>query len=87
MNVSLTKALEDYVRAKVASGRYNNASEVVREALRGMEAREKAEADHLAWLQAEIKKGDDDIAAGRVHALDIEAIIAEGRARNRRKAA
>lgn len=87
MNVSLTKPLEDYVRAKVAGGRYNNASEVVREALRTMEAREKAEADHLAWLRAEIQKGDDDIAAGRVHPLDIEAIIAEGRSRNRRKAA
>ncbi len=34
MNVSLTAALEDYIRRKVASGLYNNASEVVREALR-----------------------------------------------------
>jgi putative addiction module CopG family antidote len=34
MNVSLTTELEKYVRRKVASGLYNNASEVVREALR-----------------------------------------------------
>jgi uncharacterized protein len=34
MNVSLTAELEHYVRRKVASGLYNNASEVVREALR-----------------------------------------------------
>jgi putative addiction module CopG family antidote len=40
MNVSLTPALEDYVRRKVAIGLYNNASEVVREALRLMVERE-----------------------------------------------
>jgi uncharacterized protein len=36
MNVSLTPKLEEFVRRKVASGLYNNASEVVREALRLM---------------------------------------------------
>ena len=34
MNVSLTAELEKYVRRKVASGLYNNASQVIREALR-----------------------------------------------------
>lgn len=34
MNVSLTPKLEAFVRQKVASGLYNNASEVLREALR-----------------------------------------------------
>jgi antitoxin ParD1/3/4 len=37
MNVSITDELAFYVRKKVKSGRYNNASEVVREALRRME--------------------------------------------------
>jgi putative addiction module CopG family antidote len=40
MNVSLTSALEEYVRRKVATGLYNNASEVIREALRLMVERE-----------------------------------------------
>jgi hypothetical protein len=40
MNVSLTVELEKYVRRKVASGLYNNASEVIREALRLHVARE-----------------------------------------------
>ena len=40
MNVSLTLVLEEYVRRKVATGLYNNASEVVREALRLMVERE-----------------------------------------------
>jgi antitoxin ParD1/3/4 len=43
MNVSITDHLAGYVRARVKSGRYNNASEVVREALRRME-----EADERA---------------------------------------
>jgi predicted nucleotidyltransferase len=34
MNVSLTPELEAFVRTKVGTGTYNNASEVVREALR-----------------------------------------------------
>jgi putative addiction module CopG family antidote len=37
MNVSITDRLAGYARKKVKSGRYNNASEVVREALRRME--------------------------------------------------
>ena len=44
MNVSLTPHLEAMVRQKVQSGRYNNASEVVREALRLMEERDRYSA-------------------------------------------
>ena len=40
MNVSLTPELEQYIRGKVDSGLYSNASEVVREALRLLLARE-----------------------------------------------
>jgi predicted nucleotidyltransferase len=40
MNVSLTPELEKYVRRKVASGFYNNASELIREALRLFIARD-----------------------------------------------
>ncbi|HEU0164059.1 MAG TPA: type II toxin-antitoxin system ParD family antitoxin [Thermomicrobiales bacterium] len=37
MNVNLTPYWEKYIQEKIASGRYNNASEVIREALRNME--------------------------------------------------
>ncbi len=37
MHVSLTPTLEDVVKCKVASGLYNNASEVIRDALRRMD--------------------------------------------------
>jgi antitoxin ParD1/3/4 len=52
MNVSLTAELEKYVRRKVASGLYNNASEVIRKALRlhvENETRCAREAVAAAW--------------------------------------
>jgi antitoxin ParD1/3/4 len=52
MNVSITDRLVGYVRKKVKSGRYNNASEVVREALRRMED-EDSRAVRLAKPSAE----------------------------------
>ncbi|MGA3027597.1 MAG: type II toxin-antitoxin system ParD family antitoxin [Bryobacteraceae bacterium] len=47
MNVSLTPQLEKFVNKKVRAGRYNSASEVVREALRLLEEHEMARAAQL----------------------------------------
>ena len=47
MNVSLTPRLEKLVQNQVKSGRYNNASEVVREALRMFEDREGEKHEKL----------------------------------------
>ena len=41
MHISLTPELESRVKAKVETGLYNNASEVIREALRFMETHEE----------------------------------------------
>ena len=54
MNVSLTPELEQFVSAKVRSGRYNSASEVVREALRLLEEHHAARAAQLAEFNGEI---------------------------------
>jgi antitoxin ParD1/3/4 len=62
-NISLPSELEDYVDAKVASGEYAHASEVVRDGLRLLM---REEAAKLEWLRTEISKGQADIAAGRV---------------------
>ncbi len=45
MNVSLTPKLEEFIREKVSSGLYNNASEVVREALRLLVKRDNTSTD------------------------------------------
>jgi antitoxin ParD1/3/4 len=54
MNVSLTPELEKFVSAKVGSGRYNSASEVVREALRLLEEHDSARAAQLAEFNSEL---------------------------------
>ena len=42
MNIALTKHFEELIARMVASGRYNNSSEVVRAGLRILDAEEKA---------------------------------------------
>ena len=54
MNVSLTPELEKFVSGKVQSGRYNSASEVVREALRLLEEHESVRAAQLAEFNQEL---------------------------------
>jgi antitoxin ParD1/3/4 len=54
MNVSLTPELEELVSAKVQTGRYSSASEVVREALRLLEDRDHAKAAQLAEFSQEL---------------------------------
>jgi len=55
MNVSLTPELEKFVAAKVESGRYTSASEVVREALRLLEREEKSRAEQIAEFNLELR--------------------------------
>ena len=78
MNVNLSPQLEAMVKAKVASGRYTSASEVVREALRLME-----QQDQLRLLQFEQLRRDiqDGLASGEAEAWNPKAIKAEGRRR------
>jgi antitoxin ParD1/3/4 len=54
MNVSLTPELEKFVAAKVEAGRYNSASEVVREALRLLEEHDQNRAARLAEFNQEL---------------------------------
>ena len=51
MNVSLTPALERFIRRQVAAGLYNNASEVVRESLRLLLDRDRT-AGHAVPIDA-----------------------------------
>jgi len=66
-NVNLTTELERFVLKKVKSGRYENASEVVRAALRTLEREERRYEAKLAALRAAIAEGDaSGIAEGDV---------------------
>jgi antitoxin ParD1/3/4 len=78
LNINLTPQLEEMVRRKVADGRYNSASEVVREALRLMEERDRLLEIQHEELRREVRKGID---SGAATPLDIEDIKARGRRR------
>ena len=54
MNVSLTPELDKFVAGKVESGRYNSASEVVREALRLLEEHDRARGAQIAAFNQEL---------------------------------
>jgi antitoxin ParD1/3/4 len=64
-NVVLSEHQHDLVEALVQSGRYQNASEVLREGLRLIEQREQLEMVKLRALQEAADEGWTDIAAGR----------------------
>ena len=57
MNVNLTPELEKIVHTRVRSGRYNSASEVVREALRLLEERDQVRKLQLQELRKKINEG------------------------------
>jgi|WetSurMetagenome_2_1015567.scaffolds.fasta_scaffold1060236_1 antitoxin ParD1/3/4 len=56
-NVSLTKELDQFIAAKVETGLYANASEVMRTALRLLEKEEREYEEKLAVLRAAIAEG------------------------------
>ena len=56
-NVNLTRELSHFVTTRVKSGRYENASEVVRAALRSLERDEQEYEAKIAALRVAIEEG------------------------------
>lgn len=83
MNISLTEKLERFIAEQVKAGRYQSASEVVREALRLLQGHEEVQRLKLKALRAAIEEG---LAGGPAQPLDMEAVIREARERYTRKA-
>jgi antitoxin ParD1/3/4 len=81
LNVSLTPQLEEFVRQKVESGRYNSASEVIREALRLMDSYEGLRASTLTKLRNDVDAGWRQVEEGKVTPFDVEAVKRRGRER------
>ncbi len=77
MNISLTPELEEMVQAQVASGQYNNASEVIREALRLMIRRDSLGRYYEQWLEAQIEIGWQQAERGELEPHDMNSIIEE----------
>ena len=60
MHVNLSPEMEVFIRNKVAGGLYGNATEVIRDAIRRMQAEEV----RLAAWQAAIRVGDEQLDRG-----------------------
>lgn len=78
-NVVLTEHHEEVIDRLVKSGRYQNASEVLRDGLRLVEQRDALEAAKLAALKEAARIGFGDIDEGRFQDVrdgDLEAFIA-----------
>ena len=71
-NVNLTEELDRFVGEKLASGRYENASEVVRAGLRLLEREEREYEAKLAALRAAIDEGD---ASGIAEGWSIDELL------------
>lgn len=74
MNVSLTPQLEKLVRKKVASGMYNSASEVVREALRLLQQHDRLRELRMKELRKEIRIGERQLERGECESFDEDGL-------------
>jgi antitoxin ParD1/3/4 len=63
-NVDLTQHFDEFIEAGVNSGRFSNASEVVREGLRLLEQREKEDQVRIEWLRTAAREGFDELDRG-----------------------
>ncbi len=73
-NVNLTSHFAEFVDDNVASGRFQNASEVVREALRLLERQQREDELKLEALRQAIALGQKDAAAGRTVAIEADRV-------------
>jgi antitoxin ParD1/3/4 len=64
LNVSLTRRFVDLVRDRVESGRYQSASEVIREGLRLLEERDRGQEIYWAAVREKVAEGEAQLRAG-----------------------
>lgn len=65
LNVSLTPSLMEMVRRQVESGRYQTASEVVRDGLRLLEKRERKREAFWADVRKKVAEAKAEMRAGK----------------------
>jgi antitoxin ParD1/3/4 len=83
LNVSLTAELERFVQERVSSGRYQTASEVVREGLRLLERQERDHEEAFEALKSKLARGAAQAERGEV--VDGEAFFDKALKRLERK--
>lgn len=76
MNVSLSTVFESFIQKQLDEGKYNNASEVIREALRLKMQQDEIYQTKLEALRAAIIAGEE---SGEATPFDIQEIIQEAK--------
>ena len=76
MNVNLSSKFESYIQRQLDEGTYNNASEVIREALRLKMQQDEIYQTKLETLRAAIIQGEQ---SGEATPFDIQDIIREAK--------
>ena len=82
-SITLPNEMAEAVRAKVASGEYATESEVIRDGLRMLLARDRAGED---WLRKDVAKAYDALKATPSRAVSVGAVKARLAARHQKKA-
>jgi antitoxin ParD1/3/4 len=83
MNVSLTPELEKFVESRVATGRYQTASEVVREGLRLLEEQERRREANFRALKEKLQRGAAQAERGEL--ISGEEVFSEIRRRGNQR--
>ena len=81
MTATLSDDMGKYVKAKIQSGHYQSAGEVVREGLRLLQEQDTLRQIKLEQLRKDIAIGIEAADCGELAPLDVDAIIAEGHKR------
>jgi antitoxin ParD1/3/4 len=84
LNVSLTAELEKFVQQRVATGRYQTASEVVREGLRLLEQQEREREAAFVALKEKLER--TSAQADRGQFIDPDEVLKKIDARKRQRA-
>ena len=79
MTIALPTELEELVNAKIQSGQYHSAGEVIRESLRLLEEKDMLRQIKLEQLRKDIAAAVEEEERGDVALLDVEDIIARGK--------
>ena len=76
MNVTLSETFENYIKQQLASGTYNNASEVIGEALHLKMKQDELHQAKISALRTALTEGEQ---SGASSGLDMDEIIREAR--------
>ena len=82
LSITLPNEMAELVRAKVATGEYATESEVIRDGLRTMLARDRAVED---WLRNEVAPAYDAMKAGKLKMLSGDEVRASLKARREKR--